>query len=351
MDILEHNLSQLLPSRYRTPPRVLNMPAAEHTEKATPLLPSKEAENAPEDNRQQQLASSKLPNIVGDRGVAYGKRCETMLTNLQLTLPDEAKVSNVARRCNEAFLNCLLNHLKLVDILVLLYMDPLGAMLPRGVNTNRLDSDRNKRLEAGVAIASKIIPEVQRLGTHPELFSDELQEAHFLEKAGILAYRSRELLDISDQLDKMDPSKHKNLDTAAAKRSADPKTGVKMQPWETFAGPLDSTWLTLMHCVKEMRTQQPDMLPFQGLSLPPGAVMIAEHNRQRENWYIGSGINQPTDILALQHSNNALLDETNIRVGVEAFVKRTGRMPAQESQVIVRTVWCFRSVTDNSAEP
>lgn len=260
--------------------------------------------------------------------------------HLQLTLPDERRFSKTARHCDEIFLDCLLEHLKLVDIIVLIYMDPLNAMQraggPDGPTIDPHDLHRDHRLKGAVVIARKIIPEVQRLRTHPELFSDELKEAYFLEKAGILAYRTRELLDISDQLDKLDPLQRKNFNTAAAKRSTDRETGVTKQAWETFAGPMRYGQVKGAPSNKEMQAQLPDMLPISGQVLPPGAVMIAEHNRQREDWFLGTGTNVPEDMLAVQHSSSALLNETKIRVGVEAFIKRACHMPAQTPQVRFR---------------
>lgn len=269
-----------------------------------------------------------------------------MRHRIRLTFSDEVNAHETARQCDETFLDNLLNILKKVDIHVIAYMSPIQARTgsagsyrkegSRLNSPNPLEVDRNAFLESAVLVLRKIIPEVQRLGTHSELFSDELSEAYFLEKAGILAYRSRELLDISDQLDKLDPSQHKDLDTAAAKRSADPRTGVRMQPWETFAGPMAYGQLKKAPFVTEMQTQLPDMLPIEGQALPAGAVMIAEHNRQREDWYIRAGNNMPADIFALQHGTNALLNDTNIRVGVEAFVKRAYQMPAQGPHVSFR---------------
>lgn len=76
MDTLETNLPQLLPSRHRKLPRALMiLPTAENTRKQTlmPRVLSKEAGAALEDDAQQQTNRPKLSNIIGDRGVTYGK--------------------------------------------------------------------------------------------------------------------------------------------------------------------------------------------------------------------------------------------------------------------------------------
>lgn len=221
-------------------------------------------------------------------------------------MTDEASPSRAARECDKAFIDCLLNHLKLVDLKVLKFMDPR-------------DSNHDGNLEEALALASQIIPEVERLRSHPELFSDELQEHHFLMNAGQLAYRSRELLDLSEQLGNLNPPLHKQRDGAATDSSAGPQTKGKRNPWAKFAEP---SGLKDASFVKEAQEELPDMKPVSGCALPPAMVLIAERNKQRQDWYIGTMTNPPADVLALQHSTGALLNTFSVVPGLEATHQR-----------------------------
>lgn len=221
-------------------------------------------------------------------------------------MTDEASPSRAARECDEAFIDCLLNHLKLVDLKVLKFMDPR-------------DSNHDGNLEEALVLASQIIPEVERLRSHPELFSNELQEHHFLMKAGQLAYRSRELLDLSEQLGNLNPPLHKQRDGTAADSSADPQTKVKTNPWARFAEP---SGLKDLPFVKEVQKDLPDMKPVSGCALPPAMVMIAERNKKRQDWYMGTMTNPPADVLALQHNLGDLVKNLHVVPGLEATHQR-----------------------------
>lgn len=221
-------------------------------------------------------------------------------------MTDEASPSRAARECDEAFIDCLLNHLKLVDLKVLKFMDPR-------------DSNHDGNLEEALVLASQIIPEVERLRSHPELFSNELQEHHFLMNAGQLAYRSRELLDLSEQLGNLNPPLHKQRDGAAADSSADPQTKVKTNPWARFAEP---SGLKDLPFVQEVQKDLPDMKPVSGCALPPAMVMIAERNKKRQDWYMGTMTNPPADVLALQHNLGDLVKNLQVVPGLEATHQR-----------------------------
>lgn len=242
-------------------------------------------------------------------------------------MTDEASPSRAARECDEAFLDCLLNHLKLVDLKILKFMDPLAASNAE----NQLGYNRDTNLEEAFALASQIIPEVERLRSHPELFSDELQEVHFLEKAGHLAYNSRELLDISEQLDNMNPPLHKQDDIAAAGSSAGPQTEAKRNPWVRAVMP---STLKNTSFVKEVQKGLPDMKPVSGYALPPAMVLIAERNKKRQDWYIGTMANPPADVLALQHNTGDLVNNFHVVPGLEASHQTV--LPVQTLNVRLR---------------
>ncbi|CZT15137.1 uncharacterized protein RCC_01029 [Ramularia collo-cygni] len=122
--------------------------------------------------------------------------------------------------------------------------------------------------------------EVQRLKSHPELFSDDLTRKEFLQKSSDLSKQTTRVLD--GHMD--DVFEIVRLTSATAPRSASAKTAVtvaKREPWMTWCGLIGTPNPETYPVLKDFMAAHPEMILVGMQLIPHMGVLIAEHWRRQ----------------------------------------------------------------------
>nr|USV27761.1 MAT1-1-10 [Cercospora zeina] len=265
----------------------------------------------------QQMKNAESFPIRGQRGVA----------NDEVTTPDGVV------KCDEEFLDSLIDHLGYMDLLVLQAGDLLNvATTYKTYGGNPLNYNRNVHVREALTVVSKVKPEIERLSKHPELFVSEERKAAFLKEAGIIARLSREMLEIDARIAKLQPSLQNEIDNSASQRPADKQSGNRVQPWESFARPLNvenlqkrADWGTIQENVPDVHLHRANILPMSG-------TLLAERYRQREQFLIDNSKEPSDEERALVHPTAAMLQDIHRSNDHAASVKRPVPVPVQEDQ-------------------
>ncbi|KAM3422371.1 hypothetical protein BST61_g2728 [Cercospora zeina] len=227
----------------------------------------------------QQMKDAQSFPIRGQRGIAS----------------DEVSSPAGVVKCDEEFLDSLIDHLGYMDLLVLQAGDLLNvATTYKTYGGDPLNYNRNVHVREALTVVSKVKPEIERLSKHPELFVSEERKAEFLKEAGIIARLSREMLEIDARIAKLQPSLQNELNGSASQRPVDGQTGDRLQPWQSFARPLDVNGLQKREDWEKIQQDVPDMQLEKATVLPMSTTLLAERYRQREQFLIDNS-KEPTD--------------------------------------------------------
>ncbi|WPA97956.1 uncharacterized protein RHO25_002567 [Cercospora beticola] len=263
----------------------------------------------------QQMKNAESFKIRGQRGVAN----------------DETASADGVSKCDEAFLESLIEHLGYMDLLVLRAGDYLNvAATYKAYGGNPLNYNRNVHVREAVTVVSKVTPEIERLSKHAELFVSEDRRAEFLQEAGVVARLSREMLEIDAAIAKLQPSLQNELNSSFSRRPIDEQTGARVQPWQSFAQPLNVNGLQARDDWEKIQQDVPDMHLERANLLPMSASLIAERYRQRAQFLVDNSKNPTDEERAFVQPTAAILQDTDRRDDHTATVKRTVAVTAQE---------------------
>ncbi|KAF2214513.1 hypothetical protein CERZMDRAFT_95776 [Cercospora zeae-maydis SCOH1-5] len=281
----------------------------------------------------EQMKKAESFPIRGQRGVANGES-GVLREKSRLTAEDEASTPDGVVKCDEEFLDSLIDHLGYMDLLVLQAGDALNVATARkNFGGNPLNYNRDVHVREALTVVSKVKPEIERLSKHPELFVSKERKAEFLKEAGIIARLSREMLEIDAQIAKLRPSLQKELDGQAARRPVDGQTGDRLHPWQSFARPLDVNGLQKRGDWKKIQQDVPDMQLEKATVLPMSATLIAERYRQRQQFLIDNS-KEPTDEeRAFVHPTAAMLQDIYRPDEHGASVKHPVAVTIQEQEM------------------
>lgn len=119
--------------------------------------------------------------------------------------------------------------------------------------------------------------EVNRLRSHPELFSDERTRKDFFQQSDMVTKQTQNIP--NGHIDDMDELVRRSMHASGVK--AELTVAAPHQPWQSWCGPLSLRPTVQPPQFKDFKANHPDMVLVGAQIVPHMGVLIAEHWREK----------------------------------------------------------------------